>query len=46
MRVEMLARELGFIRLLPPPPSFYNNGFGHIVRSEASGEETIIGYTI
>jgi hypothetical protein len=27
MRVEMLARELGFARPLPNPPSFYNNGF-------------------
>jgi hypothetical protein len=46
MRVEMLARELGFVRPLLPPPSFYNNGFGYIVRLEASGEETIIGYII
>jgi hypothetical protein len=46
MRVEILARELGFVRPLPPLPSFYNNGFGYIVRLEASREETIIGYTI
>ena len=45
MRVEMLARELGFVRPPPDPPSFYNDGFGNIVRLDANGEETIIGYT-
>jgi hypothetical protein len=45
MRVEMLARELGFVRLLPNPSLFYNNGFGNIVRLDTNREETIIGYT-
>jgi hypothetical protein len=44
MRVEMLARELGFIRPLPNPPSFYNNGFSNIVRLDTNREETIIRY--
>ena len=45
MRVEMLARELGFIRPLPNPPLFYNNGFGNIVRLDTNREEIIIRYT-
>ena len=45
MRVEMLARELGFVRPLPNPPLFYDNGFGNIVRLDTNREETIIRYT-
>ena len=45
MQVEQLARELGFVRLLPNPPLFYDNGFGNIVRLDANREETIIGCT-
>jgi hypothetical protein len=41
-----VPRELGFVKPPPPPPSFYNNGFGNIVRLGAIGEDTIIGYTI
>jgi hypothetical protein len=45
MRVEILARELGFVRPLPNFPLFYNNGFGNIVRLDTNEEEIIIGYT-
>jgi hypothetical protein len=45
MRVEILARELGFARPLPNPPLFYDNGFGNIVRLDTNREEIIIGYT-
>jgi len=41
----MLARELGFVRLLPNPPLFYDNGFGNIVRLDTNREEIIIRYT-
>jgi hypothetical protein len=41
----MLARELGFVRLLPNSPLFYNNSFSNIVRLDANREETIIGCT-
>jgi len=44
MRVEILARELGFVRPLPNPPLFYNNGFSNIVRLDTNREEIIIGY--
>jgi hypothetical protein len=45
IRVEMLARELGFVRPPPDPPSFYNNSFRNIVRLDTNREETIIGCT-
>jgi hypothetical protein len=45
MRVEMLARELGFTRPPLNPPLFYNNGFGNIVRLDTNREEITIRYT-
>jgi len=40
----MLARELGFARLPPNPPSFYDNSFGNIVRLDTNREEITIRY--
>jgi hypothetical protein len=45
IRVEILARELGFTRLPPNPSLFYNNGFGNIVRLDTNREEITIRYT-
>jgi hypothetical protein len=45
IRVEMLARELGFTRPPPNPPSFYDDSFGNIVRLDTNEEETTIRYT-
>jgi hypothetical protein len=42
--VEILARKLGFIKLLPNSPLFYNNGFSNIVRLDTNREEVIIRY--
>ena len=43
--VREWARECGFIEPPRGYPSFYDDGFGHIVRLDTDGAETIIGYT-
>ncbi len=43
--VREWARECGFIDPPRGHPSFYNDGFGNIVRLDTDGTETIIGYT-
>jgi hypothetical protein len=45
MRVEILARELSFTRLLSNLLLFYNNSFSNIVRLDTNREEIIIRYT-
>ena len=42
--VEILARELGFIRPLSNFFLFYNNGFSNIVRLDTNREKIIIRY--
>jgi hypothetical protein len=37
---------MGFVELLKAPYlSFYDNGFGYIVRLDSNSTKTIIGYT-
>jgi len=44
--MQAWAREIGFAKPLKAPYlSFYDNGFGRIVKLDPDSTKTIIGYT-